>query len=70
MLPDYNINPPDSAEPRVVCKCKYCKADLLEGDEVHKIGDDYYCDDCVEHTTLECEPYEPDWDSMPGGYDY
>ena len=66
-LPDFKIDPPET-EAKFVCLCAECKNDLLEGDSAYKIGCNVYCEDCVEHVTLEQE--EPNWDSMPGGYDY
>ena len=66
-LPDYKIDPPETEE-KAVCQCAECQNDLFEGDSAYKIGDKFYCDDCVECTTIE--GYEPDWDCMPGGYDY
>ena len=67
MLRDYNIDPPEDTR-KLVCLCYQCERELREGDEVHKVSGEYFCDYCVEHVTLEAE--EPDWDSMPGGHDY
>ena len=66
-LPDYKIDPPE-IETKIISRCAECKSDLLEGESVYKVGNKVFCEDCVEHVTLERE--EPDWDSMPGGYDY
>lgn len=66
-VPDYKIEPPET-EAKVVCRCCECKKNLYEGEDAYRIGDKFFCEDCVEHTTLECD--DPDWDSMPGGYDY
>ena len=50
-------------------ECKYCRCELFHGDKYFKIGSRFYCEDCVDTGELDAEDYEPDWDSMPGGYD-
>ena len=68
-VPDYKLDPPEYPEPEIVAYCKKCDCELYDGDTAYKIGEDYYCEDCVEPITLEYVEYEPDWDSMPGGHD-
>ena len=63
------IEPPE-IELKVVCECAECKDKILEGESIYKVGDKVFCENCVEHTVAEYEESEPDWDSMPGGYDY
>ena len=58
---------PYDEKPLEECEC--CGCDLFHGDKYIKIGSTYYCEDCAETGTLDEADYEPDWDSMPGGYD-
>lgn len=48
-------------------ECDCCGLEMYEGDTYYKVGNKYFCESCVEVGQLE--PDEPDWDSMPGGYD-
>ena len=57
----------DDEKPLEECKC--CGCDLFHGDKYFKIGNDFYCENCVDTGELDEEEYEPDYDSMPGGYD-
>ena len=59
-------------EEKALKECKCCGCDLFHGDSYYKIGNDFYCEDCVDTGELDAEDYEyePDWDSMPGGHDY
>lgn len=55
---------------QILEKCAGCGCEMYHGDKYTKIGNDYYCEDCVDTGELDADNYEPDWDSMPGGYDW
>ena len=52
---------------KVCCAGKHCNNDIYEGEKCFVISGKYFCTDCVDEIYLEAD--EPDWDSMPGGYD-
>lgn len=41
-----------------VARCAECDCDLYEGESVYRIGDDVYCEFCVETEVLERDEYE------------
>ena len=49
--------------------CESCGCEMCAGEKYFLIDGKYYCESCVETGVLEEEDYEPDWDSMRGGYD-
>lgn len=57
----------DELEKRTKCTC--CNDELEIGEKIFKTIDEnsIFCCYCVSLKTLEVD--EPDWDSMPGGYD-
>lgn len=54
-LPGYDTWLTTAPESTITCKCEsWCECD----------------DTCACETYCLCVPDEPDWDSMPGGYDW
>ena len=53
-------NTPFDKEEEPLEECKCCGCDLFHGDTYFKIGNDFYCEDCVETGELDAEDYEPD----------
>lgn len=39
---------PNAEEPKAVHMCKRCGEDIIKGDLFFRIGDEYYCEDCLE----------------------
>jgi hypothetical protein len=31
-------------------RCECCRTEIYDRDECYKVGDDYYCDECVHRT--------------------
>ena len=38
--------------------CDECKCELYEGETVYRVGDRYFCEDCVLKEELERDDYE------------
>ena len=39
---------PNADEPKVVCVCAQCGEDILDGDYCYHIGEDFFCEACME----------------------
>lgn len=46
---------PNAPEPPLFANCKYCGAEIYDGDAYYKVGDDAYCEACVRYRTAEVE---------------
>lgn len=38
--------------------CDECKCELYEGETVYRVGERYFCEDCVMREELERDDYE------------
>ena len=50
----------DDERPLEECEC--CGCELFHGDRYYKIGNDFYCENCVDSGELDEADYEPDYD--------
>ena len=50
----------EGANRKAVEQCKSCRCNLYAGDGCYRIDDEYYCEDCVMHDTID--EYEPDYE--------
>lgn len=48
---------PYDEKPLEECQC--CGCELFHGDKYFKIGNDFYCEDCVDTGELDSEDYDP-----------
>ena len=60
---------PFEEEEKVLEECKCCGCDLHHGDKYFKIGNDFYCEDCVDTGELDAEDYEPDYEDEDEYYE-
>ena len=49
-------------EEKVLEECKCCGRELFHGDRYFKIGNDFYCEDCVDSGELDETDYWEDWE--------
>ena len=47
-------------EERPLEECQSCGCDLYNGDKYFKIGNDYFCESCVDSGELDAEDYYPE----------
>ncbi len=59
-VPDRPLDPPEDDRPAVYT-CKECGEDIKDGDGYSRLGENYFCDRCIEDN----HSYAEDW----GGYD-
>lgn len=49
---------PNAPEEPVFAECENCGEKIYDGDGYYKVGDCYYCIDCVSKETAEVDYYE------------
>ena len=52
-LENFWVEIPEPREPKIIAECGYCGMEMYEGETYYKIGDVYYCENCVERGELE-----------------
>lgn len=43
---------PNAPLPKVVCQCKFCKEDIVDGDEMVELDGESYHEDCFSDATM------------------
>lgn len=54
------VDMPEPKEPKIITECSHCGIEMYEGETYYKIGNSYYCDNCVDIGVFDDEE-EEEW---------